>query len=198
MLLPNRIKRAYYCNFNRHSSSFSTTKQQPLPVKAAATSLLLLLLLATQSTPGLAYNGATNTTAAAADTAAPTRVAADPIPANSSKAETFTQAVLYGTGSWGTLMSFFFLLSAVFVDLLLIRSCLVLAFIFFIITIALNFPDVTNWTNNPRPHTLILGTLCWNVIGLALQVRVQQQAAILLSGVLLAGLMSHGCYHSSC
>jgi hypothetical protein len=88
---------------------------------------------------------------------------------------TAKHVLLYGTGSYGTLVNLFFMLSALFTDILLIRVWLVLAYVFLAVNVLLNFPDVTTWDSNSSPQKLILGTLLWTVITLALQVSCKEQ-----------------------
>lgn len=82
--------------------------------------------------------------------------------------------MLYGTGSYGTLVNLFFTLSALFTDILIIRVWLVLAYIFLAVNVLMNFPDITVWDTNSSPHKIILGTLVWTLVTLSLQVRLRQ------------------------
>uniref|UniRef100_A0A383W0F0 Cyclic nucleotide-binding domain-containing protein n=1 Tax=Tetradesmus obliquus TaxID=3088 RepID=A0A383W0F0_TETOB len=133
---------------------------------ARPTALLLLLLLwiAAVATLAQAPANATAPPADATPTASPTAAAA----AGTGKSAD-RELVLYGTGSYGTLVNLFFTLSALFTDILIIRVWLVLAYIFLAVNVLMNFPDITVWDTNSSPHKIILGTLVWTLVTLSLQ-----------------------------
>ena len=83
----------------------------------------------------------------------------------------------YGTGSWGTLSSLFFLFSALFDDLLLVRFCLMMAYVTLVINISLGIPDILNWGLAPKP-VLLVGSIVLNSIALFLHVSVVVVVAV--------------------
>ena len=77
---------------------------------------------------------------------------------------------IYGAGSWGTLANIFFLLSALFTDILHVRAMLILAYLFLLLQTSLGFPGPQQWGRNPAVTTLQLGNIVWFAVSLAFQV----------------------------
>ncbi|KAF8062726.1 hypothetical protein HT031_004056 [Scenedesmus sp. PABB004] len=78
------------------------------------------------------------------------------------------EGLWYGTGSYGTLSCLCFMASALWTDLIMIRLWLILAYIFLGVNVSLNFPDITVWGMNYTPHRLMVGSLSFIVVTLAL------------------------------
>jgi hypothetical protein len=132
--------------------------------------IALLLLIVFAAAEALAQTPAN---AAAQPAESGSTLTADATAAGNTMAGSGGDVVLYGTGSYGTLVNLFFMLSALFTDILIIRVWLVLAYIFLAVNVLMNFPDVTEWSTNSSPRKLILGTLVWTVVTLALQVKAK-------------------------
>jgi hypothetical protein len=75
----------------------------------------------------------------------------------------------YGdVGSWGTLSAVCFLFSGIFSDFLLVRWCLLLAYLFSIISTLFGFPKIQQWS--PVPGSILsVGNLCWSSASLMVQ-----------------------------
>jgi hypothetical protein len=88
----------------------------------------------------------------------------------SSEEDAVYTTYLYGAGSYGTLSSVCFLFAGIFADVMLVRSSLIMGYVFLIISIVLGFPGVYTWTMASKPVTFAYGSFIWNVCTLALQV----------------------------